>query len=80
MYVDSSTVSANGTTYARHLVRESYRENGTVKHRSIANISKASREEIDAIRLASHDKGDLQHLGSTKVDVPLGRGVSVGSV
>ena len=41
MYVDSSTVTANGKTYPRHLLRESYRENGKVRHRTIANISKA---------------------------------------
>jgi len=80
MYVDSSTVTANGKTYTRHLLRESYRENGKVKHRTIANISKASPEEIDAIRLALRHKGDLQELGSLKADVTLGQGVSVGAV
>jgi hypothetical protein len=80
VYVDSSTVTANRRTYTRHLLRESYRENGKVKHRTIANISKASREEIDAIRLALRHKGDLQKLGSLKADVTLGQGVSVGAV
>ena len=80
MYVDSSTVTANGKTYTRHLLRESYRENGKVRHRTIANISKASREEIDAIRLALRHKGDLQQLGNLKADVTLGCGVSVGAV
>lgn len=80
MYVDSSNVTANGKTYTRHLLRESYRENGKVKHRTIANISKASSEEIDAIRLALRHKGDLQQLGNLKADVTLGQGVSVGAV
>lgn len=80
MYVDSSTVTANGKTYTRHLLRESYRKNGKVKHRTIANISKASRQEIEAIRLALRHKGDLQQLGSLKADVTLGQGVSVGAV
>ena len=44
MYVDSSTVTANIKTYTRHLLRESYRENGKVKQRTIANISKAAPE------------------------------------
>jgi hypothetical protein len=80
MYVDSSTVTANGKTYTRHLLRESYREDGKVKHRTVANISKASREEIDAIRLALRHKDDLQQLGNLKADVTLGQGVSVGAV
>ena len=80
MYVDSSTVTANGRTYTRHLLRESYRDNGKVKHRTIANISKASPEEIYAIRLALRHKGDLQELGNLKADVTLGQGVSVGAV
>jgi hypothetical protein len=80
MYVDSSTVTANGKTYTRHLLRESYRENGQVRHRTIANISKASPQEIDAIRLALRHKGDLQQLGSLRADVTLGQGVSIGAV
>ena len=80
MYVDSSTVTANSKTYTRHLLRESYRENGKVKHRTIANISKASPEEIEAIRLALRHKGDLQELGNLKAEVTLGQGVSVGAV
>ena len=80
MYVDSSTVTANGKTYTRHLLRESYRESGQVRHRTIANISKASPQEIDAIRLALRHKGDLQQLGSLKSDVTLGQGVSIGAV
>jgi len=80
MYVDSSSVTANGKTYTRHLLRESYRANGKVKHRTIANVSKASREEIDAIRLALRHKGDLRRLGNLKADVTLGHSVSVGAV
>jgi len=38
--------------YVRHLLRQSYRENGKVKHRTIANLSSCSAEEIEAIKLA----------------------------
>jgi hypothetical protein len=31
MFVDSSTSTVNGKTYTRHLLRESYREDGKVK-------------------------------------------------
>ena len=80
MYVDTSTVTAHGTTYTRHLLGESYRENGKVKHRTIANLSRASPEEIEAIRLALRHKGNLQELGDVHQDVTLRQGLSVGAV
>jgi len=80
MHVDSSTVTVNGRTYTRHLLRESYRENGRVKHRTVANISKASPEEIEAIRLALRYKEDLGQLGSLKQEVTLRQGLAVGAV
>ena len=77
IYVDSS----NGKTYTRHLLRESYRENGKVRHRTIANISKASPEKINAIRLALRRKGDLQQLPAAArislPDAPPSKGVAV---
>ena len=63
MYVDRSTVrSKSGKAYTRQLLRESYRENGKVKHRTIANLSKCKPEEIEAIRLALKHKGELPKL------------------
>ena len=59
MYVDSSPTTINGKTYWRHLLRKSYREGGKVKHHTVANISKCSPEEIEAIRLALRHKKDL---------------------
>jgi hypothetical protein len=35
-------VCQGGKTYARYLLRESYREDGKVKHRTIANLRKPS--------------------------------------
>jgi len=35
-------------------LREGYREGGKVKHRTLANLSHCSDEEIEAIRIASH--------------------------
>ena len=52
MYVDSCTYTANGKKYTRHLLRESYRQDGKVRHRTIANLSQCSEEEIQAIKLA----------------------------
>jgi len=59
MYVDSTTSQGK---YARHLLRESFREDGKVKHRTIANISQCSQEEIEAIRLALRHKKNLAAL------------------
>lgn len=60
------------------LLRESYREDGKVRNRTIANLSDCKREEIEAIRLALKHKGDLTVLGS-KQDVELKEGPSVGA-
>ena len=42
MYVDTSHITRGGKTYTRHLLRESYRANGKVLHRTIANVSHCS--------------------------------------
>jgi len=81
MYVDSSTTtSVNGKKYTRHLLRESYRQDGKVRHRTIANLSRCSQEEIQAIKLALKHKGDLRQLGNINEDVVVRQGVSVGAV
>ena len=81
MYVDTSTVrSASGKTYTRHLLRESYREEGKVKHRTVANLSHCKPQEIEALRLALRHKKDLTALVSIKDDLRLEQGLSVGAV
>lgn len=81
MYVDRSTVrSKSGKSYTRYLLRESYRENGKVKHRTIANLSKCKPQEIEAIRLALRHKADLTQLGGAGQDVQLEQGLSIGAV
>ena len=81
MYVDSSTVrSPSGKSYTRHLLRESYRQDGKVRHRTIANLSGCSSEEIEAIRLALGHKQNLKELVSLKDDLSLQQGLSVGAV
>jgi transposase len=61
------------------LLRESYREDGKVKNRTIANLSHCKPEEIEAIRLALKHKADLTVLGSRE-DISLNEGLSVGAV
>ena len=49
------------------LLRESYRENGKVTNRTIANLTHCKPEEVDAIHLALKHKDDLAALRSIKV-------------
>ncbi len=80
MYVDISTLRRNGKIYTRYLLRESFREDGKVKHRTIANLSHCSTEEIEAIRLALRHKNNLANLGVPKKDVQLEQGPSIGAL
>jgi len=80
MYVDISTLYRNGKPYTRYLLRQSYREGGKVKHRTLANLSSCSREEIDAIRLALHYKHDLPSLAALQDPISLHQGLSVGAL
>ncbi len=80
MYVDTSTVKQKGKTYTRHLLRESYRDNGEVRHRTIANLSRCSEQEVEAIKLALRHKGDLTELVSLRESLQLRQGPSIGAV
>jgi len=80
MYVDISTVRQKDKTYTRYLLRECYREGKKIKHRTIANLSKCSPEEIEAIRLALKHKKDLSQLGGQSKPVSVKQGLSVGAV
>ena len=81
MHIDSSsTTTRNGKTYRRHLLRTSYREDGKVKKRTIANLSQCSEEEISAIRLALQHRADLGLLGNAKQSIEIKQGLSIGAV
>ena len=86
MHVDISTVHRNGKSYTRTLLRETYRDAGKVKHRTIANISHCRPEEIKAIRLALRHKADLAGMltvpaaGKAPAAPELRQGLSVGAV
>ena len=80
MYIDTSHITRGGKTYTRHLLRESYRANGKVLHRTIANVSHCSAAEIEAIRLALRHKENLEHLGTIQDAITLKQGLSVGAV
>ncbi|MCP3965606.1 MAG: IS1634 family transposase, partial [Lentisphaerae bacterium] len=55
-------------------------ENGKVRHRTIANISACSEDEIECIRLALKHKHDLAALTSVSKDISLVQGLSIGAV
>ena len=75
MYLDRSKVHLRGKTYTRILLRQSYRHEGKVKHRTLANLSKASAQEIQAIELALKHKHDLSQLtAEVPRAAPPGRG------
>ena len=80
MYIDTSRITRGGKTYTRHLLRESYRANGKVLHRTLANVSHCSEAEIEAIRLALRHKGELEYLGTIQDAITLQQGPSLGAV
>lgn len=79
MYIDTAYSYQHGKSYCRHLLRDSYRENGKVKHRTIANLSHCSDEEIAAIKLALKQKGNLSNLISVE-DIVAKQGIRIGAV
>ena len=79
MHVDTAVSHQRGKTYTRHLLRHSYREDGKVKKRTLANLSHCTDEEIAAIKLALQHKGDLSVLGTVD-DVTVVEGHRVGAV
>lgn len=79
MYVDSCTTRRGNKFYTRHLLRESYRENGKVKHRTVANLSHCSDDEIAAFKFALSHKGEIDKIGTVD-DVKTTQGMRIGAV
>ena len=81
MYLDRSKTTVNGKSYCRVLLRQSFRQDGKVKHRTIANLSACSDEEIKAIELAFKHKKDLDALQPSAPDpLVLRQGLCFGAV
>ena len=82
MYVaeNKSPAKDSKKIYQSVLLRESYREDGKVKNRTIANLSRCKPGEIAAIKLALKYKDRLSELGSLKESVSLQEGPSIGAV
>jgi transposase len=79
MYIDTAKSTRAEKTYVRYLLRDSYREDGKVKHRTIANLGSCSEEEIAAMKLALKHKGNLALLGTAE-NVHLKQGPRFGAV
>lgn len=82
MYVaeNKSPAKDSKKIYQSVLLRESYREDGKVKNRTIANLSRCKPGEIAAIKLALKYKDRLSELGSLEDSVSLQEGPSIGAV
>jgi hypothetical protein len=81
MYLDRSQTTANGKTYHRVLLRQSFRLEGKVKHRTIANLSACSQDELKAIELALQHKHDLDSLRpANSGPLHLRQGLCIGAV
>ena len=68
VYIEKTNSQGKYTCY---LLRETFREDDKVKHRTIANLSGCREEEIEAMRLALKHKRDLSQLVSVTEAVSL---------
>jgi transposase len=78
MYIQWNKVGKN-KNYPKAILRQSYRENGKSKKRTIANLGKCSTEEIKAMELALKHKGDLSVLVDIKEEIIAKQGLSFGA-
>ena len=76
MFIDSCKTGK----YVRHLLRESYRKAGKVKHRTVGNLSNCTAQQIRAMRWALRFEGELPPVPATAPQVVLRQGLSIGAV
>ncbi len=62
------------------LLRESYREDGKVRNKTVANLTHCRPKEVAAMALALKHKDDLCVLKSVKEDIELKQGSGIGAV
>jgi len=68
MYIQYNKVG-KWKNYPKAILRESYREDGVIKKRTIASLWHCSNEEIEAIALALKNKWNLSSLINVKEDL-----------
>jgi len=76
MHVDSCRTGK----YDRHLLRTTFRESGKVRHKTLGNLSSCSRAEIEAIRWALRNSGQIPPSAPVLRDIRSRQGRSVGAV
>jgi transposase len=81
MYITETITKTNKGQVSHRciLLRQSYRDQGKVKVRTIANLTHARPEELAALRLALEHKNDLSVLSNLSETLQLREGPSVGS-
>lgn len=63
MFLDRNPyISKSGKLVRRAVLRHSYRENGVIKKKNIANLSSLSDEELDAIQIALKSRKNISEL------------------
>ena len=81
MFIQKSKFKTkSGKIYESVLIRQSYRENGRVKKRTIANLSRCSEQEIKAIELALKYKHNLSNLEVNSNSISIKEGKSIGGI
>lgn len=82
MYIETVSSKRHGKVYTCILLRESFRERGKIKHRTIANLTNRPNDEIQALRFALQHKGRLPDysapLDHEKADYE--QGLSMGAI
>jgi transposase len=82
MYIETVSTRRGEKIYKCILLRESFREGGKVKHRTIANLTGRPDDEIKALRFALEHKGRLPDgpsiLEGSELDYQ--QGLSVGAI
>lgn len=80
MHIDDQKYTRDGKAYRRSLLRNSYRKDGKVCHDTIANLSKCSDEEIDALKFALKNKSHLSRMQLPVGEIQTRQGLSIGAV
>ena len=80
MYVDICNYKRGDKKYSRSLLRESYREKGKVKQRTVGNISHLPMNEILAVKAAL--KGEIVPIEDVPdiKTMPMNQGPSIGAI
>jgi len=81
MFVDRCEYTTKyGKTHVRYLLRESFRENGKVRHRTVLNLTPYGEETALAIQFALKHRRELAQTARRLPGATVQQGLSVGAV